>query len=238
MQKIFLFVCLISISEQAFSQAKDTVRSNVDYRSVAKVYQNDDVPTSTTLSDRYFSLQANQLLRQLFSLSNTSTNTGNPFSLTYAFNNKQTGNGMAFGLGYFTSHVEDTDQGNDRETDNSNINFRIGYDKKGSIGKRWTAGWGFDLLLSRSKNFTTTDQGGFISEIEDKSNGWGFGPRGSLLFQVNGKIHLGTETSWYFQSEKIKSDISFGGGGSQKSEQKSSVFALQVPVAIFLTIKF
>jgi hypothetical protein len=238
MRKIFLLACLISLSEQAFSQANDTIRGNVDYRSGGKFNQNEDDPTFSKLSDRYFSLQANQLLRQLFSLSNTSTNTGNPFSLTYAFNNKQTGNGMAFGLGYFTSHVEDTDQGNDRETDNSNINFRMGYDKKGSIGKRWTAGWGFDLLLSRSKSFTTTDQGGFISEIKDKSNGWGLGPRGTLLFQVNEKIHLGTEASWYFQKEKIESDINFGGGGSQKSEQKSSSFALQVPVAIFLTLKF
>jgi hypothetical protein len=238
MRNIFLLACLVFFSERAFSQANDTVRDNVDYRSRKTLNRNEDEPTSAKASDRYFSLQANQLLRQLFSLSNASTNTGNPFSLTYTFNNKQTGNGMAFGLGYFTSHVADTDQGNDRETDNSNINLRVGYDKKGSIGKRWTAGWGFDLLLSRTKSFTTTDQGGFISEIEDKSNGWGFGPRGTLLFQVNGKIHLGTETSWYFQKEKIKSEISFGGGAPQKSEQKNSTFALQVPVAIFLTIKF
>jgi hypothetical protein len=125
-----LLACLIFFSEQALSQAADTVRGNVDYRSGRKFYQNEDEPTSAKPSDRYFSLQANQLLRQLFSLSNTSTNTGNPFSLTYAFNNKQTGGGMAFGLGYFTSHVEDTDQGNDRETDNSHINFRVGYDKE------------------------------------------------------------------------------------------------------------
>lgn len=238
MRKIFLLACLAFLSEQAFTQANDTVRGNVDYRSGVKFNQGEDESTSTKVSHRYFSLQANQLLRQLFSLSNTSTNTGNPFSLTYAFNNKQTGGGMAFGLGYFTSHIEDTDQGNDRKTDNSNINFRVGYDKKGSIGKRWTAGWGFDLLLSRSKSFTKTEQGGFISEIEEKSNGWGFGPRGTLLFQVNGKIHLGTEASWYFQKEKLESDISFTGGSSQNSEQKSSSFALQVPVAIFLTLKF
>jgi hypothetical protein len=238
MRSIISLACFVVLSIQAFSQAKDTVRGSVNYRSVAKFSQNDDESTSAKLSDRYFSLQANQLLRQLFSLSNTSASTGNPFSLTYAFNNKQTGGGMAFGLGYFTSHVEDVDQGNDRETDNSNINFRVGYDKKSSIGKRWTAGWGFDVLLSRSKSFTTTDQGGFISEIEDKSTGWGLGPRGTLLFQVNGKIHLGTEASWYFQNQKIKSEISFGGSPGEKSEQKSSSFALQVPVAIFLTIKF
>jgi hypothetical protein len=238
MRKIVLLVCFVFLSGRAYSQANDTVRSNVDYRGGTKSNQYDGESTSTKLSDRYFSLQANQLLRQLFSLSNSNPSTGNPFSLTYAFNNKQTGDGIAVGLGYFTSHVEDTDQGNDRETDNSNINFRVGYDKKAGIGKRWTAGWGFDLLLSRSKSFTTTDQGGFISEIEDKSNGWGLGPHGTLLFQVNGKIHLGTETSWYFQKENIKSDISFGGGAPQKSEQKNSTFALQVPVAIFLTIKF
>jgi hypothetical protein len=238
MRKIFLLACLVFLSQQAIAQVNDTVRGNVDYRSGTKVNQNNDESTSTKLSDRYFSLQANQLLRQLFNLSNTSTNTGNPFSLTYAFNSKQTGGGMAFGLGYFTSHTEDTDQGNNRETDNSNINFRVGYDKKGSIGKRWIAGWGFDLLLSHSKGLTTTNQGGFISEIKDKSNGWGLGPRGTLLFQVNGKIHLGTEASWYFQKAKIESDLSIIGGGNQKSEQKNSSFALQVPVAIFLTIKF
>lgn len=237
MRQAILLSGLIFFAEQAFSQAKDTVRNNIDYRNKQRFFQEDEGNTVRT-NHNYFSLQANQLLRQLFSFSNTNTNVGNPFVFNYAINNKQTGNGVAFGLGHVSSHVEDSDQGIDRETDNSTLNFRVGYDKKISIGKRWTAGWGVDFLLSRSKSFTRTDQFGSVSKIDEKANGWGLGPRGVLLFQVNEKVHLGTETSWYFQKETIESEITFSGGGDSTSDQDNSSFALQVPVAIFLTLRF
>lgn len=235
MRKFFFLACASLSLVLASAQSSDTVRKNVDYRTGNKA---DDSEESSRPSNQYFALQANQLLRQLFNLSNTTTNTGNPFSITYSFNNKATGSGLAFGLGYATSHTEDKDQSNDRKTDNSNINFRFGYDKKAQIAKRWTAGWGFDLLLSHSKSFTQSNQNGFQTEIQNKSNGWGFGPRATILFTLNSKILLGTESSWYFQKVKTDSEISFSGGSPQQSEQKNTTFALQVPVAIFLTMKF
>jgi hypothetical protein len=239
MQNSLLCTCLVLFSVQAFSQTRDTVRENFDYRKGKNLaLDQDNQPEKVRATNRYFSLQANQLLRQLFSFSNSSAVTPNPYALTFSFNNKQTGSGLAFGLGYSTRHVEDNDQGNNRETDESNIDFRFGYDKKANISKRWIAGWGFDLLLNRINDVTVVDQGGFTSEVKSKGFGWGLGPRGMLLFQINEKIYLGTEASWYFKKSKIDSEIAFLGGGNQKSDVKESSFSLQVPTAIFLTMKF
>jgi hypothetical protein len=236
MQRFLLSSAAIFMTAYTYCQSSDTIRTKVNYRTASEFSDSDK--RASKPSYVYVGLQANQLLRQLFDFGGNNGFSGNPYTLTHSFNNKQTGSGLAFGLGYFISHVEDKDQGNDRETDNSNINFRAGYDKKASIGRRWLAGWGFDLLLIRSKSLTNVNQGGFTSETENITNGWGLGPRGTLLFNINEKIFLGTEVNWYFQSAKTKSEIRFSGSSPQKSEEKNSSFSLQVPTAIFLTLRF
>jgi hypothetical protein len=236
MQRFLLSIAALVVASQTYCQSPDTIRENVDYRNSTEFFDSDK--RASRPSHVYVGLQANQLLRQLFDFGGNNGFSGNPYTLTHSFNNKQTGSGLAFGLGYFTSHVEDKDQGNDRKTDNSNINFRVGYDKKARVGKRWLAGWGFDLLFIRSKSVTGVTQGTFISETKNMTNGWGLGPRGTLLFNINEKIFFGTEANWYFQSAKTKSEIKFSGSSPQKSEEKNSNFTLQVPTAIFLTIKF
>jgi hypothetical protein len=226
--RLMLVAAVLMVAVQLCAQTQDTVRTDIDYRTTT----DDSDKRASKPSNIYLSLQANQLLRQLFGGSGSPAN---PFLLTYGFNNKRTGRGLLFGLAYSANRVKDTDLGFDRETKNKNFNLRFGYDYKGSIGKRWLAGAGIDILLLRGKSFTDTNQG---SETTTTTNGWGIGPRGTLLFHVSEKIYLGTETSWYFQSSKLKTKIVFPGSPSQESEVKESDFELLAPTAIFLTLKF
>jgi hypothetical protein len=226
--RFILIAALVTIAAQL--NAQDTVRNDTDYR-VGSITGDSDKRASKS-SHIYFGLQANQLLRQLLGGSGSS---GNPFLITYGFNNKQTGGGLLLGLAYSTGKVVDKDLGLDRETKNSGLSVRFGYDKKVSIGKRWMAGGGFDVIFIKDKSNTKVSQG---PETTTTTNGWGFGPRGTLLFHVNERIYLGTEMNWYYESKKNKTTIVFPGVSNQDSEDKETGFALQVPTAIFLTLRF
>lgn len=234
MMRLLLIVVLLGAAP--YAQAQDTVRSDINYRTGAST-MDQDYPDKreSKPSNIYFSLQANQLLRQLFGGSGSAEN---PYLLTYGFNNKQTGNGMLFGLASSSSKVVVKDFGVDRETKTKNFSLRVGYDKKVNIGKRWIAGGGADIFLTTAKSLTEPNQG---SETTTKTSGWGFGPRATLLFNLSEKVYLGTEASWYFQWMNDKTEITFPssfGVPPQKSEQKSSSFQLHSPTAIFLTLKF
>ncbi len=236
MMKPFLVVACLHFFSWAMAQTKDTIRGNIDYSRQSGSFYFDEA--SSRNFDQYVSIQVNELLRQLVSLSDETPSVSNPFLVNYSFNKTSTGMGMGFGLGYATSHIEDVDQGNERETSNSSINFRMGFDKKSTFAKRWMVGFAIDLLFTRAKSNTRSTQGTFEFTSDNTTKGWGFGPRGLLLYKLTEKIYLGTETSWYFQKQNTESTTKFTGLPSEKSELKNSSFAIQVPVAVFLTLKF
>jgi hypothetical protein len=234
--------CLLAEAIQA--QVQDTVRENVDYR-MPRVAQNHGAPKPKKTSDvepdadngkmnHYWGLQANQLLQQLFNFSGNNEPSGNPYVLTYTFNTASTGSGMSFGLGYQSGTIEDVNQGQTRTTKTSDINFRMGYEKKTTFGKRWVLGRGVDFLLSHSLDKTDVDTGGLNSEF--KTNGWGFGPRMSVSFAISEQVLIGTELSWYYQQWKTEGQFSSVPNSVADESEKS--FRLQMPTAVFLTLKF
>lgn len=229
-------IFFLLISSNLFSQAfKDTVRENVDYSKTSSIAQREG---SRRSANHYLGLQANQLLRQLLNLSGSNTSINNPYTATYSFNGKRKGNGMNFGVGILSDKILDHDQNITRETINNDFFFRIGYDKKIQLSQRWIWGWGIDGLLLRSKrNTNTTIQGTLSNVINSSTNGLGFGPRVSLLFNISKMVYLGTEASCYYQSSKTKKEIKFDANPPQKSDTKNSTFALQMPVVIFLIVE-
>jgi hypothetical protein len=232
---LFLF-----FSVQLFSQvARDTVWVNGESKSRSQSFSSDTKASSKIVS-HYIGLQANQLLRQLFNLSGNSGAINNPYTATYAFNGRNKGHGMSFGLGLLSENINDNNPGQQiqRDTKAMDIFFRVGYEWKIVLAPRWVWGWGVDALLIRSKRDTKTTQNSFTSEINTTSKGWGLGPRVSLLFNVSRSIYLGTEASWYYQSTQSDSELIFTGNPPQKSDLENSTFSLQVPVAIFLIVKF
>ena len=158
--------------------------------------------------DHYFSLQINELLRQILNLSNTSGTT-HPYFLNYAINHHKTGLGIntGFGATYFTTH--DGDETNEISTEMEDINFRIGPEKKFYFGKRLIAGIGIDYIWSESKFITTEkfniDQVQYTEKIvEENYKSEGLGPRLSLSFKITRWMLIGTEASYYYSLEKKK----------------------------------
>lgn len=242
MRLLFLIGCWL-LAEAAAAQVKDTVRDDIDYRMPRGIKSSGTSKTKKQFVEaadadgkinHYWGLQANQLLKQLFNFSDNDEPSGNPYVLTYTFNTVSTGSGMSFGLGYQSGTVEDNNLGQKRTTKTSDINFRMGYEKKTTFGKRWILGRGVDVLLNRSVDKTDVDNGGLNSEF--KTNGWGFGPRMSVSFAIAEQVLIGTELSWYYQ--QWKTEGKFPSVPNSSTEEKEKSFRLQMPTAVFLTLRF
>lgn len=226
------------IAFHSLSQAaKDTVREEIDYSQSKRTFASDE--NQDRINKHYLGVQANQLLRQLLNLSGNNGSVTNPFLLIYSFNNSQTGKGMSVGFGINNQKFTDQDQGTTRETTNRDLAVRMGYERKAELSKRWVVGGGFDAFINNLKRDTQSTQGSFTTDFKSKSTGFGIGIRGSLLFKINGPVYLGTETTLYFQSTKTKTELNTGGGaGTTFADFKENSFSLQVPVAIFIVLKF
>jgi len=223
--------------------------------------QNDS--SSNRRSNHYLGVQANQLIRQLVNFGGSGTTSiNNPYLFVWSVNNKKTGWGMNTGLGLNLNEFTDGDANSKRTTKISDLNIRVGFEKKSSFGRRWLTSWGFDLVHQNSSNSTVTTSTPVPSnpniknvvDTESSTSGWGFGPRFTLNFSITPKLILGTEATYYYRSGSTsqKSTISstsvaFDNQGRQilstttNSTDSSSdfkSFQFNLPVALFLLFKF
>lgn len=196
-------------------------------------------PEPSLLSNKgwinYFGLEVNPLLRQIINLNPNSTPSENPFGIQFASNSTRTGRGIGLGLTFARIKFNDDNNGVQRETINRDIAFRIGYERKHQLGKRWIVLHGYDLVLGGSKSRTETiDQ--FIGNIvtETTTNFWGLGPRAGLMFEICDRITLGTEATYYLRYIRDTTKLT----SIPDSTQKSSEFVLTVPVVLVLSIRF
>lgn len=202
-----------------------------------------DVPE---ISDRkvshYVGIQANQLIRQILSLGNPGTVINNPYLVVYTVTDNLTGVGLNLGLGYTFNEFKDNDGTTQRETSLNELAFRIGIEKKSSLGKRWILAAGGDFVVENLSNKTKTFSafgGGGASTVQtnNTTSGGGLGLRAALLFRVTEKIYFGTEANYYLKFLKEKSSLTSSFGGSEKSETNFKRFQLNVPAVLFLTLK-
>ena len=190
---------------------------------------------STSRSVQYISIEVNQLVRQLFNFGGNDNVFSNPYVLQYSFNGRKTGRGMSMGLTYSkTSFTDNTNLGSPRDTKNRSIFFRIGTDRKVAWGKKWTGVFGLDLLLSSTKEITTTNQLGGNILIESNTGGWGIGPRFGLMFHLSEKVFLGTEATFYYQAFN---ENTFQNGFGANTNQRNTNFSLTPPFSMYLIIK-
>ena len=195
-------------------------------------------PTETKSNTKYFGIQANQLVRQLLSIGNTTAAT-TPYMLTYSVNNAN-GVGWALGLGYRYARFSDGDAITPREVTESDFFFRVGLEKKKYWGKHWMGAWGVDLVLDRVSSRAETNfqpgQGGSDIVTETLTRRAGLGPRFTLNYVINEKIIVGTEANYYYKGGKEKIDNPTVPGG--KSESKARSFNLALPAVLYLILRF
>ena len=209
---------------------------------------------------QYLGVQANQLLNQLLSLGNNNAVVTNPYLIIYSVNSARTGVGLNMGLGYTVHSTDDkSDPNTTRSTTISSFSTRVGVEKKSLLTKKWQASYGFDLLYNNEDDHTSSSSKFQFNSNSSDSNSntsyFGFGPRVALNFFITEKILLGTEVTYYFKSIKVSQKITntstsvtidptTGQQSSQTSSstidtsQKATDFALKVPVALFLMLKF
>lgn len=220
MKKIFFLLCTMCITTTLYAQ-QDT----------------------SHYTNHYFNIQANQLLRQLINLGGSGQNVTNPFLINYSFNKKETGIGMNIGWGFEIDNIKDGDEFNERESKIREFFFRVGFDKKFDLNKRWLMGWGIDLLRQDVSNKTTNtfDNGDGQEESIDTENfvkGWGFGPRITLAYKLGDRILLGTEASYYFIHRNITSKVEQDGGSDDEVERNTDSIELLLPSVLYLTFAF
>ena len=236
--RLFLLVAIVNSNGISFAQpVSDTVRDNRNYRKQSATFSE---TAKSNNKFHYVGFQANQILRQLVGGAGA---TDNPYLFAYSFNSIDRGGGMNFGLGFNFTTTDDSDPTINltRSTKSNSSAIRVGYDKKKSIGKRWIAGFGFDIFRNGGKSETkTTFSGGGtnVNTITTKTNGFGIGPRLSLLFNVNEKIYLGTEAIVYFMFEKTTSKGDPSIPASLEQELKAKSFKLGAPTSLFLMVRF
>ena len=209
--------------------------------------------------NHFVGVQANALLKQLFNLSNNNTNPANPYVLTYAFISKKNGWGAHIGLGYESKKIKDVLSPSNKISKSQNLAVRVGVEKRITLGKKFSASFGFDCLKNNtfsstnSTNVTNIQSGidSSISVVNSSAKGYGAGFQLGINYAVTEKILLGTETSYYFMKENERENStttsylrSFFQGQSNSAsytnsntELKTKKFGLNLPVVIYLIIK-
>ena len=209
--------------------------------------------------DYYAGVQANLLIKEILNLSNSNNQVNNPYLLVFSANSVKTGWGLNAGLGYNYNNISDVNTPADHVSTINELFFRAGPGRKVAFGKRFLAGYGFDLLVDYLQNKTTTvtvndlisQVDSTVSESNNKTVSFGGGFQGTLSYQVTSKVLIGTEATYYFLYSKVKQNVAvadytrivssgqeFVDYSNFNTETHVTDFKFTVPVAIYLILKF
>jgi hypothetical protein len=162
--------------------------------------------------DQYIGIQINQLVRQIFNFGNNNTAINNPYLINYSavFGPKKIG--FNIGTGYTFDEIKTGDATNELTTKVNNTFFRIGFEKKSSLGKNWLFSFGADILLDKQKDESTSKitfggNGKIVTTTSSTVKGTGFGPRIMLSYHISNRILIGTEATYYYKSIKDVGEV-------------------------------
>ena len=209
--------------------------------------------------NHYIGVQANELMRQLFNFSESNTVIDNPYFLVYSIS-KSNFWGLHAGFGYQYDRTVDKLLPINRETKVEKFDFRVGVEKKFTIGKRFEGGVSLDFAgsheLDKTTNITVVSLGSQIdssvSTVTDKITGFGGGPQFSVGYRITEKILLGTEATIYFLKGKKKENVRVvdtlidifnnnvisSNSSNFNSETDTETLERAIPVTLFLIVKF
>ena len=165
--------------------------------------------------DFYAGVQANLLLREILNFSDDDDPLNNPYLLVFSAHSVKTRWGLNLGFGYNYRRVKDVNSPADHVSDINELFLRVGIGRKVEFGRRFEAGYGFDLLTDYIRNKTTTvtilDQisqvDSTVSESNSRTTSFGAGFQGSLAYRITPRILIGTEASYYFKYSWVKDNV-------------------------------
>lgn len=194
----------------------------------------------SNLGGHFLGLQVNELVRQILSF-NSSGTPSNPYFFNYTYVS-QTGDGLNVSFAYTLDKIKNSDNfGNDITSNINNVFFRIGYEKRKVLSKRFIYGLGIDLTVESQHNKTISENnfGSGTSTSNNKLSGWGLGPRVTFHYKISDRILIGTEANYYFKSLNEKFDIEFSNNSSSNSDEKTKIerFTFSSPAILWLTFR-
>ena len=199
--------------------------------------QESDTPR---IEGHYLGLQVNELVRQIISFNSTTT-PSNPYFFNYSYF-AESGGGLNMSFAFTLDKiVRMDDSANDVTTDLNNVFFRVGYEKRKVLSKRFIYGLGVDLVLESTKNETENQNnfgGGSITTKSTRS-GWGLGPRATFSYRISDRVFIGTEANYYFKSIKEEFEVDFSDSSSNDDSQESEIkqFRFSSPAILWLTFR-
>ncbi len=216
--------------------------------------QEEPEPARGRIFNHSIGVQANELIRQVFNFNNTNTQNGinNPYLLVYSLNLANSGWGIRTGVGYTYRTFTDDDGITRRETDLNVLNVRFGLEKAFQLTPKWSTGIGIDGVMNNDNNETKSTTRGFdttVTVTTSNISSVGGGAMGWVRYNINERVQIGTEASFYYVTGDQKQEISITtrtniGGGStwntvvSKVDNEFGEGIFRVPVAIYLLIRF
>jgi hypothetical protein len=154
-------------------------------------------------------INATEFLKQFVVFNNNTLPTTSPFD----FNLKALAGfsstpsllvGPRFGYGYRNTHTytNNSQQDNERSDDDRSRSLRIGLELQHIVSRRLVLLFGIDYINSISRQSTVTSFpnppfGTGRSEIVTSNKSFGYGPVIGVQFNINRRINLNTEASFY-----------------------------------------
>lgn len=202
----------------------------------------DTISTSKKINATHqLGLNATIFIKQFLSFSNASVSVqSSPYVLDYSvtFNKKH---GLKASLGGSYNNLSRQNSNTETEFQNRySIDYRLGYFYHIKIAKKWGVQVGADVIASNAnsliRNNTTFD----ITTTSTKSFSIGGGGDLRMLFNINKRIALFTETGLYFTNTSSQEKIVSNNNPSFNRDIKSSSKKIEfiIPASIFFAIKF
>lgn len=218
-------------------------------------YSKSNPPKLSSKYSHYVGVQVNPLFKQILSFGNTQE-VDNPFLLKYSIRENSSQREITAGVGFTLDNSIDQDG---FEATTSDLSLRGGVAKRYNLGNRFEVGIGADLIFNYQRigtfNIQAFNFGGgsidsTITQTTSKVFGYGIGPQINLSYNLTDNIMIGTEMTYYYMytfdylNVETERHTGNGTGGLQvttdsvNTEEKSSVLNLNIPVALFLIVRF
>jgi hypothetical protein len=220
MKKNFLSLAFIFIALTTYSQVTMPDAVKKEYRNI-------------------IGIDATGLLQQFFNL-NTDSYLAYPYMISYRRVFKSNALRIGFG-GNFFNNTETFNDKNEVKDNYTDINVGIGYEHYRYLGERWNFYFGADAIVNYSNHkFHYSSSNSELIETSYKSIAFGVSPLLGLVFELNPRLFLATETNYdiaYKLAERVQI-YSPEAGGKSTTKEKGFYTSFHAPVMLNLRFVF
>ncbi len=204
--------------------------------------QTDTVPSKAKVAIGHeIGIETNNLISRFLDEDNEGGLLESPYLLTYKLVMGQWA--IRTGIGGDRHKSTETEEGfaDSKTTEFNQLDYRLGIEKRFSLGKKWQANIGLDGLGFTSKNKVVEDSGFDVITTSESVNGWGAGPSFGLQFNLGKSISLYTEGSFYYTFSTLQGARlfkNFPEFDDELKETKEENLDIRLPAVLYIVFGF